>query len=213
LGEYLRRMDTRRSRYSALKQALSLWDVDLDAKPYLESLEDDQAYFRLLAKPSGIFIHRVESDLTLLRKLNVPAILEFYPPGTREPGYLTLMKVSEDAITLGMGPDGQQIVTDPGEINFYWSGVAYLPWKNYLAIDGTIPKQSFGDSIVALKLLLRDLGFDGISIDTDYDAATRGAVERLQNEYGIPVDGFVGPLTKIILYREKQSYSMPRIAQ
>ena len=190
-----------------------MWDVSLEVKPYLENLEDDQAYFRLLSKPSGVFIHRMESNLDLLRKLNVPAILEFYPPGTNAPGYLTLLKVEGDAITLGMGQDGHQILTDANEIDFYWSGVAYVPWKNYLAIYGTIPKQTFGDSIVALKLLLREIGFKRIAINTEYDAATRDVVEGLQHKYGIPVDGFVGPLTKIILYREKQSYTMPQIAQ
>jgi len=213
LADYLRDINPLESRYEALKQALSLWDVSLEAKPYLENLDDDQAYFRLLSKPSGVFIHRVQSDLDLLRKLNVPAILEFYPPGTNRPGYLTLLKVDGHAITLGTGQGGRQILTDSEEVNFYWSGVAYLPWKNYLSIYGTIPKQTFGDSIVALKLLLREIGFDRIPINTEYDAATRDVVEELQHKYGIPVDGFVGPLTKIVLYREKQSYTMPQIAQ
>jgi general secretion pathway protein A len=64
-----------------------------------------------------------------------------------------------------------------------------------------------------LKLLLKEIGFDRIPINTEYDAATRDVVEELQHKYGIPVDGFVGPLTKIVLYREKQSYTMPQIAQ
>ena len=213
LADYLRQMSPRESRYSALKQVLSMWDVALEDKPYLENLEDDQAYFRLLSKPSGVFIHRMESDLELLRKLNVPAILEFYPPGTNAPGYLTLLKVEDEEITLGIGQGGRHIRTDPAEIDYYWSGVAYVPWKNYLAIYGTIPKQTFGDSIVALKLLLREIGFKRVAINTEYDSATRDIVEELQHKYGIPVDGFVGPLTKIILYREKQSYTMPRIAQ
>jgi general secretion pathway protein A len=213
LADYLREINPRESRYWALRKALSLWDVPLDAQPYLENLEDDQAYFRLLSKPSGVFIHRVQSDLDLLRKLNVPAILEFYPPGTNRPGYLTLLKAEGDEITLGMGEENRQIRTDPDEINFFWSGVAYVPWMNYLSIDGTIPKQTFGDSIVALKLLLREIGFHRIPINTEYDPATRDVIEQLQHKYGIPVDGFVGPLTKIILYREKQSYTMPQIAQ
>jgi general secretion pathway protein A len=213
LADWLREIQPRESRYRALKQALSMWDVSLEGKPYLENLEDDRAYFRLLSKPSGVFIHRVRSDLDLLRKLNVPAILEFYPPGMNRPGYLTLLKIDGDEITLGMGEEGREIRTDPEEINFYWSGVAYVPWKNYLSIYGTIPKQTFADSIVALKLLLREIGFQRIPINTEYDATTRDVVEELQQKYGIPVDGFVGPLTKIILYREKQSYTMPQIAQ
>jgi len=213
LVDYLRRMDARGSRHTALQQALAMWQIKLDTAPHLESLEDDEAYFRLLSKPSGLFIHRMTSSLELLQKLNVPAILEFYPPGGRNPGYLTLLAVTGDKITLGGASTGTHIQTNAAEIDFYWSGVAYVPWRNYLSIDGTIPKQAYGDSVVALKMLLREIGFKNLEINTDYDSATRDVVEQLQHKYGIPVDGFVGPLTKIILYREKQGFAMPRIAQ
>ena len=69
------------------------------------------------------------------------------------------------------------------------------------------------DSIITLKLLLQELGFGKVEINEAYDAWTRNAVEAVQAKYGIPVDGFVGPLTKIILYREKDSYDMPYLTQ
>ena len=54
-------------------------------------------------------------------------------------------------------------------------------------------------------------GFQNVAIDEKYDEFTRNAVESIQAKYGIPVDGYVGPLTKIILYREKDSFRMPRL--
>jgi general secretion pathway protein A len=60
--------------------------------------------------------------------------------------------------------------------------------------------------------LLQELGFENVSIDDQYDGLTRHVVETMQAKYGIPVDGYVGPLTKIILYKEKDSLEMPQLS-
>ena len=52
-----------------------------------------------------------------------------------------------------------------------------------------------------------------MAIDDQYDGLTQHAVESLQAKYGIPVDGYVGPLTKIILYKEKDSFEMPQLSK
>jgi general secretion pathway protein A len=64
-----------------------------------------------------------------------------------------------------------------------------------------------------LKLLLHDLGFTDFEINADYDDLTQTAIEKIQAKYGVPVDGFVGPITKIILYREKKSFDMPQLVK
>jgi general secretion pathway protein A len=69
--------------------------------------------------------------------------------------------------------------------------------------------RSSQDSIITLKLLLQDLGYSNVKINDEYDTWTRNAIEGVQAKYGLPVDGFVGPLTKIILYREKKIFEMP----
>jgi general secretion pathway protein A len=213
LMDYLATMEIKSSRHTALQQALALWRTSIDSKPYLDSLDDDQAFFRLTAKPSGVFIHRLETNIELLKRLNLPVILECYPPGNDEPGYLTLSKIEGDKLYLGSAVDNRMIETDINEINFTWSGVVYLPWKNFLSIWGTIPMRSSKDSIITLKLLLHELGFGNVEMSDVYDTLTRSAVEEVQAKYGIPVDGFVGPLTKIILYRERKSFEMPYLSQ
>ncbi len=85
--------------------------------------------------------------------------------------------------------------------------------KNFLSIWGIIPKHSYKDSIITLKLLLYDIGFTDFEINADYDDVTQMAIEKIQAKYGVPVDGFVGPLTKIILYREKKSFDMPQLTR
>jgi len=211
LAEYLKNMDVQSSRYPAFKHAMDRWDVSSEIQPYLQNIEDDQAFFRLSAKPNGFSILRLESDMSILMSLNLPAILEFYPPGSSSPGYLTLNNIVGERLQLGGVGDDKQVETDLSEIEFYWSGIAYIPWKNFLSIWGTIPKQSYKDSIITLKLLLHDIGFTNFEINGQYDDITQETIETIQSKYGVPVDGFVGPLTKIILYREKNAYNMPQL--
>jgi len=205
-------MDIKGSRLLALQDAMDLWQTPIKIQPYLNGLDDDQAFFRLTAKPKGVFIHRIETNLEMLKRLNMPAILELFPKENEEPGYLTLSKIEEENYIFGNPADEKAVISDADQINLYWSGTAYLPWKNFLSIWGTIPKHSNKDSIITLKLLLHDLGYNEVNIDEEYDDWTRRAVEEVQAKYGIPVDGFVGPLTKMILYQEKESFEIPRLA-
>jgi general secretion pathway protein A len=213
LAAYLMNMDGRRSRQPALTHAMNLWKTYTEFTPYLQGIDDDQSYFRLSAKSSGLFIHRIETDIDFLKKLNLPAILEFYPPGSPSPGYFTLSQINGDKIILQGRDETEWIVTNLEELEFYWSGVAYLPWKNFHSIWGTIPVQTYKDSVVTLKLLLQDLGFKDVAINDKYDRLAQDAVKSIQAKYGIPVDGYVGPLTKIILYKEKNSLEMPYLSK
>ena len=213
LTGYLTAMDIRSSRYSALKTAMELWQTPIEFKPYLNSLDDDHAFFRMTAQPSGIFIHRVETNLDLLKRLDLPAILEFYPVDSEEPGYLTLSETDGDKVSFDLPRENKVIETNEDEINLYWSGVAYLPWKNFLSISGTLPTRTNEDSIITLKLLLHELGYHNVELNGDYDIQTRNAIEEIQTKYGILADGFVGPLTKIILYKSKGSFEMPRLSK
>ena len=85
------------------------------------------------------------------------------------------------------------------------------PWKNFLSLTGSIPLDSPKDSIVTLKMLMRDIGFSDIDMSPVYDELTRKAITEVQQRSGIKVDGVVGPLTKIILYNEIGSLKIPHI--
>ena len=201
------------SRYQALKHAFDLWKTTLVETPYLNGLTDDRAYFRLYAQANGLSIYRIKTDLDQLMRLNLPAILEILFTKSRSLGYLTLDAVDGRRITLGGTADNTQVATDLDEINFYWTGIAYIPWKNFRAIIGKPPIQRHKDSILTLKLLLHDLGFRQLEIDPVYDQATQTVIKEIQHNHGIPVDGIVGPMTKIMLYRSANRFEMPQIVR
>jgi hypothetical protein len=211
LTEYLKRTDRRASRQAALAEVMGAWGTALEPKPYLDAVDDDPTFFNLSAKAAGFLVQRIEADLEFLRRLDMPAILEFRSAGRLSYVYLGLTGRAGSRYRLNTGTGDPAIEADAGELSRNWNGVAYLPWKNFLSLSGTIPGNAPADSVLALKMLLRDLGHTGIPLSKDYDGTTQQTVERIQTKYGVPVDGVVGNLTKIILYREGKSFDIPRL--
>ncbi len=209
-GAYLAGMNRQQSRRGALKGAVDLWGARAVFDPSLDALKNDEDFFRLTAKQNGLLIRRIEGDFEEIKSLNLPAILEFRYPGDQSPLYLALIRMDEGQMTLKAGRD--VIETGPGEAESYWSGIAYIPWKNFLDLEGTIPSRSTKDSITTLKILLRDIGFNDIEVNASYDERTRDAIKHFQEKHGLKVDGIVGRSTKIVLYNEKKSLSIPHIA-
>jgi len=207
----LRDIDPRSSRRAALLQAMIPWQMDKPVvKQFLDSLDDDPTYFRLTAKQNGLLIRRINADPDLLKKLNLPAIIAVNLPAKDQPLYLTLCKINNEKFLLRGGAHNF-LAVDVGLLQKYWSGPAFIPWKNFLDIAGTIPRNAPGDSVITIKMLLRDIGFHKIEINSFYDDQTREAIRVIQKKYGLQDDGIVGSSTKIALYREKQSFPMPRL--
>ena len=103
------------------------------------------------------------------------------------------------------------MILTPAELEAHWSRVAYIPWKNFLSLKGTIPLDSPNESIITLKMFLRDIGFKDVEISPSYDDNTRQAVKKIQRKYGLHIDGAVGSTTKIALYNEKYFSQLPHI--
>ncbi len=214
LEEFLGSMDARSSRHLALKAAVEMWNNDSIINPYLDDMSDTPAFFRLGAKQNGLLIYHVEGDFELVKKLNLPAVLEMNSPTGASPGYLTLTKLDDRTLTLRGGNEDEVVVeAESNDVEFYWSGTAYIPWKNFFDYSGSIPRNAPEDAVITLKMILQDIGFKDIEVTPFYDEKSQEAVEEIQEKHGINVDGVVGPLTKIILYNEMKSLMIPHLIE
>ncbi len=211
LGNFLDKMNRFSSRHMAIKVALDLWNTEPEIKPNLDVIDDDHDFFRIAAEKNGLSMRRIVGNLNAVKRLNLPVVLTFYPSNKVSPVYLTLNKIDYGKITLRGGKEDISLDLSPAELEAHWSGVAYIPWKNFLSLKGTIPLDSPNESIITLKMLLRDIGFKDVEISPSYDDKTQQAVKKIQRKYGLHVDGAVGSTTKIALYNEKYFSQLPHI--
>jgi len=213
LSEVLGKVNRRSSRALAMKAAIDLWSGTTENSSLLNDMEDDQTFFRVAARQSGLSIQRVEADLELVRRLNVPVVMEFYLEGGGTPRYLTLAKILGEDVILLSGIGGKGIQVDAEQVSSYWSGVAFVFWKDFLNLPVALSPQNSGDAVLTLKMFMHDLGYKDIDITPTYDEKTMKTVKQIQQKHGIGTDGVVGPLTKIALYNEKVSLNIPRLVE
>lgn len=199
------------SRRIAIKVALNSWNIEPEIKPDHDTIDDDQNFFRLVSKKYHLLIRRINGNLNAVKHIDLPVILAVHLDKDAPNVYLTLIKLDTQKVTLRGGKQDTSIEVTPDELESYWSGVAYIPWKNFLSLTGTIPINSSKNSIKTLKMLLRDIGFKELEINPIYDDKTRQAVKKIQKKYGLHIDGTVGSTTKIALYNEKKGYKRPHI--
>jgi general secretion pathway protein A len=209
-NDYLKSMDAREARSHALNAILDLWTDQPEINSLLGEMDDDQAFFRIAAKQKGLQIVRITEGLDLLRKLNLPAILEIRTTDDVPPKYLALVKMHQDDLTFSI-PESGEVECSFSRVKPYWRGVAYVPWKDFLGYEGVIPHQSSPDSVLSLKAFIRDLGYEGVEIIPAYDGQTVMVIKGIQAKHGIQTDGLVGPLTKIALDNENRSLNIPRL--
>ena len=200
-------MDPGESRRVALLAVLRLWNSDPEIQIDRKETYDDLGYFQQGAGGNGLEVYRTEQDVSLVAGMGLPAIMAFdFEDGQR---YLACERWRGDTVVLSDGQRSLQISVAHLKDN-NWSG-AYIPWKNFLGLAGTIPRGASAETILTLKMLLRKMGFTKVPLTVTYDDITRGAVETIQGQGGIPVDGVVGPETKIVIYNHLKEYWTPHI--
>ncbi|MDX9785287.1 MAG: AAA family ATPase [Desulfobacterales bacterium] len=200
-------------RVEAVSAVFSLWRQTAQIPADITAIRNDPAFFQSAAENNGFELYRVEGDLALLPKLNLPAILTCYVPGKESLQYLLLsgMDGGKLVFSTALSAPGKSMALSEPEVAARWSGVAYIPWKNFLGFRGTIPLAASRQSLLMLKGLLKEIGFNDMTPGPEYDEGTRLAVKEIQKKYGIEVDGLVGSLTKILLYNEQGSFNMPHL--
>jgi general secretion pathway protein A len=207
--DYLNALSNQPSRFTAVKTVLSQWESSPVLNNSLNSMQNDPEFFYLAAGQNRFQVLTIRKDLELVKKLNLPAILEFLPPGNPSTLYLILFRITPHKIFLSGGEEDQIIAVEEKELTDYWSGTAYIFWKNFFNYRGVIPTNAPKESIFTLKMLLRDIGYKGINLDYLYDDSTREAIVKIQKRHGIGIDGIVGAKTKIVIYNERKDLNIP----
>lgn len=211
LKAYLAQAEPAETRFSAMTELLALWSVERNIQPYLVSIQDDATFFNLVAEQQGLKIEVIDGNPNLVKKLNLPAIFKFGGTDEKPPLYLTLEKIKDGQAIFRAQDTVSTAVIPYDALVSQFKGRVFIAWRNHLGFKGTIPLSHPKGSVIMLKMLLRDIGYDGVALTPAYDNLTRAIVKDIQHRNGIRPDGFVGPITKIVLHNEKGDFPGPRL--
>ncbi len=211
LKELLQGLDTNISRFLAIKTLIDIWNTGSGLKHYFGEIENDLEFFRLAARQGGLKVNRVIGDFKLISVLNLPVILKLYLPDDSAPRYLTISWLEDNHPVFTLSE--RQITSTLKELSLFWRGEIYIVWKDFFNYTGSIPLNAPKNSILTLKMHLKEIGFDNIELNSIYDETAWQAVTDIQRKNGLTVDGIVGPLTKIVLYNKKNNLKIPHITQ
>ncbi|WP_373500153.1 AAA family ATPase [Desulfococcus sp.] len=206
-------MDRPGSRRRAFEAALALWQPQAAAaSPDLDRIDDPETFFRLAAAREGYSLFAVNHNLSLsiIRRLNLPVILECRAAEEGDPAFLPLVHIRGNDILI-FKDGGEALAGNWDQLAQLWTGRAYILWKNFRGLSGVIPVNTSDASVMTLKMILREIGHEEIRLTPDFDAQTRDAVKAVQARHGLPVDGYAGPLTLIALYNEMSPADIPRL--
>ena len=165
-----------------------------------------------LLENTGFSVLRLDdASFEQLGAIDRPALIVLQPIDDA-PRTLLLAQLEADAVLLeGLGAEVLRVPTS--ELARFWSGEALVAWRDHAALPPLLGPGDAGAPVRWLQESLAHLGFFAGDLNGEFGAPTVEAVRAFQAEESLPVDGWVGPLTKIRLYERLPGYGAPpRIA-
>jgi len=184
--------DGQRFAFAAIARA---WATD---PPAADVAVAPNAYGELAAE-RGLQHATLEANTSMLRLLDVPAILELHFPGGVGLRPAALVGAA-DGGSWQLDVAGERVDVDDAFLDRHWFGHAHVFWRDDARLGRTpIVRWSSGARVERLQRALADAGaFDGPASGT-FDDATEDAVRGFQRAHFLEPDGLVGPLTKLAL--------------
>jgi general secretion pathway protein A len=211
LKDLLKALNGKNSRQTAMTAVMDMWGMKSEIKPWLADMGHDPDFFRLAGLQNGFLIQQVKSDLNLVSRLNLPAVLACDVPGALFPVYLAVCRREKDVFTLKTGPADPGFEVKGEALSVFYAKIAYIPWKNFFNYSGVMPVNTPEEAMIALKMHIREIGYADIEINAVYDGKTKEIIKQIQEKHGLPGDGLIGPLTKIVLYNEIGRLNTPKL--
>lgn len=134
---------------------------------------------------------------SMLRLLDIPALVALRLPGTNEIHQATVLGMDPSRVVLSIG--GAPTMLEPSAFDELWSGLASVLWRDIEGLGPVLHQGMRGPAVVRLQKLLHQVGAFSNKPNGAFDAATTNAVLRFQRSHQLLLDGIVGPFTQIIL--------------
>ncbi len=196
----------------ALLPLLVAWEILPQSFPQTETDDRlDEHYFQMAASMHDLRLLPIQGPLEVFIRLNHPGVLVFQRGRDNQNAYLTCVELDLQGATAVLVSGNQRYRVPLEQVNSLGSGMAYIFWKDYLAVDGTVNQFSSDKSVLALQRALNNVGQEKVSLTGDYDAETRHAVWSLQWRFSLPADGIAGPETQMLINQLYSKGTSPKL--
>jgi general secretion pathway protein A len=163
------------------------------------------------AQKRGLEHVALVGNATLLRLLNLPAILEVRLPESGEVRWVAVTAMRDGEWVLALDDAGATV--DPGALERLWLGQAHLLWRDFESLGaGALDQHARGVTVARLQQLLHRAGAFHGAATGQYGPSTAAAVLEFQRRHFLLADARVGPLTRIVLYSAAGGYPAPALA-
>lgn len=149
------------------------------------------------------------ANRSMLRLLDLPAVIALRVPGLLAPRYIGLIGIDESRVILSI--ESTTVIVDAEVLERYWSGDAHVFWRDFDELGPALAHGARGVGVLRLQELLRKVGGARIETTGVFDAATRAAVLEFQRSHRLDADGVVGTFTRIALYAAAGGYERPTL--
>ena len=149
-------------------------------------------------------------NLSMLRLLDLPAVLELRIPGASGPRFAALVGVDDRGATLVL--DDRRVAVDALALDRVWLGQARVLWRDFESLGPTFGRGARGPAVTRLKELLARVGTELGPPTPEFDAQTELGVADFQRSRLLVPDSRVGRLTRIVLYGAVGGYARPTLA-
>ncbi len=149
---------------------------------------------------------------SMLRLLDLPAILTLSVPGVDTPRYAALVAMADGGRAM-LSVAGADITIEGGTLERLWSGRAEILWRDFESLGPVLARGTRGVGVTRLQRLLRRVGALRGADTGVFDAPTEAAVIAFQRAHQLAPDGRVGPLTRVVLYGTAGGYVPPALGR
>jgi general secretion pathway protein A len=190
------------SRQAASAVLLERWGIRLGGGlAAVSALEDMPS----LAERAALEYSELETSISQLRALNIPAVLEVMQPSQDRIVFVTLTSLEDDTAVIYFAP-GYFLKVPVEVLEEFWTGRARLFWRDFEQLRSA----DAGSQLSWARLRLKTLGMLPIE-DVDDASVLHQALRELQRKVEIEPTGIVGPETTMAIYSLDETYRVPHL--
>lgn len=200
---------TQRSQQESAATAFNMLAYSLNLQP-LSRLTGPSVYPSLAREASkrGMDLLNFSGSMKELLAADTPCMLELRIPGLNGYRYLALTGHANGKLYFRPAIGSVKFIS-PEDLSVYWTGRAYIPWRNSYKLPYIVNRSTDAATVRTLQKMLIQTGNYQGKTDGIGGKSTIAAIKSFQTSRELKVDGKLGAHTLLLLYRTNGNSSIP----